>query len=94
MVSCLSVTTRLKSLHLDLGYAYSHMGREGPTRIVLPALTHLSWNGTSRYLDDLLARIDAPQLYSMKMTFNRWFVREAPEIALFIGRTERFKEPY
>jgi hypothetical protein len=93
MVSCLSATTRLKILDLDFGLASSDSDRDGLTRIVLPNLTHFSWNGNSRYLNDLLARIDAPQLYSMKMTFNRWFVREAPEIALFIGRMERFKEP-
>jgi hypothetical protein len=93
IVSCLSVTTRLKSLHLDFVYAHSHRGREGPTRIILPALTHFSWKGTSGYLNDLLALIDAPQLYSMTMTFDLMSIRDAPEIALFIGRTERFKEP-
>jgi hypothetical protein len=30
----------------------------------------------------------------MEMTFDSGFMAESPEIALFIGRTERFKEPY
>jgi hypothetical protein len=94
MASCLSVTTRLETLDLDFRFAPSHSDREGPTRIVLPALTHLSWKGTNGYLNNLLAWIDAPQLYSMMMTLNRRFMREAPEIGLFIGRTESFKEPY
>ncbi|KAI0294219.1 hypothetical protein BC826DRAFT_354760 [Russula brevipes] len=94
MVSCLSATTRLKTLHLDFGFTPSHGVQEGPTRIVLPDLTHFSWNGSSGYLDNLLALIDAPQLYSMKMTFDSLFLREAPQVALFLGRTERFKEPH
>ncbi|KAI0294220.1 hypothetical protein BC826DRAFT_1185846 [Russula brevipes] len=98
MVSCLSATTRLRSLHLDFDFGLGppRSDREGPTRtrIALPALTHFSWKGASGYLNDLLTWIDAPQLYSMKMTFGRQAMRSAPQIALFIGRTERFKEPY
>jgi hypothetical protein len=95
ILSCLSATTRLTTLDLDFGVSVSPSDseREGPTRIVLPALTHLSWNGTSRYLDDLLARIDAPQLYSMKMTFDIELLPDAPHVSRFIGRMERFKEP-
>jgi hypothetical protein len=103
MVSCLSAATRLKSLHLDFrfNFAWLYRNREGqhlapPTRIFLPDLTHFSWTGTSGYLNDLLPWIDAPQLYSIKMTFDQdhRLISEAPQVALFIGRTERFKEPY
>jgi hypothetical protein len=47
-------------------------------------------------LNNLLAWIDAPQLYSIKMTFDQdhRLISEAPQVALFVGRTERFKEPY
>ncbi|KAI0294213.1 hypothetical protein BC826DRAFT_968906 [Russula brevipes] len=93
ILSCLSATTRLTTLDLDFGIALSHSDRQRPTRIVLPALTHLTWNGISGYLDNLLAWIDAPQLYSMKTTFGLAFLPVAPHISQFIGRTERFKEP-
>jgi len=46
------------------------------------------------YLNDLLPLIDAPQLYSMRITFDHQFMPEAPQVSQFIGRTERFKGPY
>ncbi|KAI0294214.1 hypothetical protein BC826DRAFT_354722 [Russula brevipes] len=47
ILSCLSARTRLTTLHLDFGLAPSYSDREGPTRVVLTALTHFSWKGTN-----------------------------------------------
>ena len=58
-------------------------------RVVLPVLTRLDFRGFAEYLDCLVARIDAPRLREIEVTFfnsyNRMF--DLSPLAKFIDRT-------
>jgi hypothetical protein len=62
-----------------------------PTRTVLPALTRFEFYGVSDYLEDLVARIDAPLLYSISITFCHLLISDIPQLAQFIRRTTRIQ---
>jgi hypothetical protein len=71
MVACLSSLNRLK--HLDLGFESPQSRPDQPspppqTRVVLPALTNLSFTGMTDYSEDFLARIDTPVLNNFSMS--------------------------
>ena len=57
------------------------------TRSVLPALKNFDFQVTSEYLEDFLARVDAPALYSIKIEFLDRHVFDIQQLARFIGRT-------
>ncbi|KAH8994153.1 hypothetical protein EDB86DRAFT_3078357 [Lactarius hatsudake] len=56
-------------------------------RVVLSALTSLKYRGTSKYLDSLVARIDAPGLGNIDITFFSQPTMDASQLGLFIERT-------
>ena len=94
MVSCLSVLTRLKRLDIRFKSPQSRPDRRLlrlPTRIVLPALTELWFNGVSEYLEDLVVRIDAPLLDKLTITFFHQLLFDTPRLSQFIARTPNFK---
>jgi hypothetical protein len=64
MATCLSVLTRLDTLYLSLEFRYSRSRQRLPpvTRSILPNLKSFWFKGAGEYLDDLVARIDAPRL--------------------------------
>ena len=62
-----------------------------PTRIILPALTRFEFYGISQYLEDLVARIDAPLLDSIWITFFLQIIFDTPQLAQFMRRTTRFQ---
>ena len=76
MVTCLSVLTSLENFALRFQSLQPH-----PNRVtqrlplaacsVLPSLRVLQFRGSSGYLEDLVARIDAPRLYLVYMTSNQ-----------------------
>ncbi|KAI0302772.1 hypothetical protein BC826DRAFT_432283 [Russula brevipes] len=71
MVACLSALSRLKSLSFGFQSRLSRPNQPSPppeTRVVLPALTHLTFQGMAHYLDDFLARIDTPVLNEFSMS--------------------------
>ena len=102
MVTGLSALTRLESLSLTF-----RSPRNLPERAIrippphmhtlLPALTHLHFQGISEYMEDLVVQIDAPLLQSMEITFFHQedvevsrlskFVRCADKLAL-VNRAE------
>ena len=96
MVNCLSVLTRLEKL--DIGF---ESPRSCPARkrqrsppqalTVLPVLTQLWFKGVSEYLEELLARIDAPLLNNLWITFFHQLIFDTPLLAQFITRTPNFK---
>ncbi|KAH9994349.1 hypothetical protein BJV74DRAFT_831626 [Russula compacta] len=91
MVVCLSMLTRLKTLYL--GFRPRVLGgtsRPMPplTRSVLHALATFWFSGNSRYLEDLISRIDAPLLNDIDVTFSDMFPFDTPEFLQFINRTE------
>jgi hypothetical protein len=57
-------------------------------RIVLPALTCLKYRGTSKYLDSFVARIDAPGLLDIDITFFSQPTVDASGLGRFIERIE------
>jgi hypothetical protein len=57
-------------------------------RIVLPALTCLKYRGTSKYLDSFVARIDAPRLGDIDITFFSQPTMDASQLGRFIERIE------
>jgi len=96
MATALKVMTRLESLHLDFRSALSfpeptNQHLPPPMRFVLPALTELIFRGVYPYLEDLLARIDAPLLYRLRITFFKDPNFDVPELRRLVGHTEDFK---
>ena len=55
-------------------------------RILLPALTRLKYRGISKYLDSLAARIDAPRLGDIDITFFSQPTMDASQLGRFIER--------
>jgi hypothetical protein len=91
--NCLSEMTQLRSLTLHLlscPRRGSYLDGPPPTwgHITLPALTHLKYRGTSKYLDSLVARIDAPLLEDIYITFFNQPTMDASQLGRFIERTE------
>ena len=56
--------------------------------IILPALTNLKYRGTSKYLDNLVARIDATHLKDIDITLFSQPTMDASQIGRFIERLE------
>ena len=95
-LSTMSTLTSLESLVLEFESPRSppHRGTRRPPppkRSVLPALIHFEFKGISKYLDDLVARIDAPQLNSFRITFFNQLVFDTPQLIQFIDRTPSFQ---
>ncbi|KAH9068167.1 hypothetical protein EDB83DRAFT_635702 [Lactarius deliciosus] len=57
-------------------------------RVVLSALTRLKYRGISKYLDSLVARIDAPRLGDIDITFFNQPTLDASQLCLFINRID------
>jgi len=92
MVTALSALTMLKEFKLQFRSHRSFPDRERRhppplTRSVLPALIHFTFRGVTEYLEDLVARIDAPLLDRLEITFFRQLIFHTPQFAQFIGRT-------
>ena len=95
MVSALSALTSIGSLKLEFQSPQSHLdwaNRRPPSiRTVLPVLTLLTFKGVTEYLDDLVARIDAPQLDTLYITlFNQIFF-DTPHLIQFISHTPKLR---
>ena len=91
--NALSRMSQLRSLSLHFLFATDHIGvlLASTKRVVLPALTRLNFRGIADYLEDLVARIDAPRLGDIEVTiFNESFF-ELSKLSEFINRTEMHK---
>src|SRR5712671_3040086 len=96
MATALTMMTRLESLHLQFRsplYLPEPTNQYLPpsTRFILPALTELLFGGVSEYLEDLLARIDAPLLYDLYIIFSEDSNFDVPQLGRLIGLAEDFK---
>jgi len=75
MAASLAMLTRLRSVSigfLSLRSFPKHLTTQSPpppTRTVLPSLTAFVFGGVSKYLEDLMARIDAPLLDDLDLQF-------------------------
>ncbi|KAF8484541.1 hypothetical protein DFH94DRAFT_236941 [Russula ochroleuca] len=94
MANCLSALTNLETLALE----FEHLNPENrrpppPTRSVLPALTNLEFTGDIEYWEDLVARVDAPRLFHLSITFLHHYqiAFDTPHHVQFISRTPRLE---
>jgi hypothetical protein len=99
MFSGLSALTSLEVLRLRFRFLRSRADRENRlvprlTRVVLPALTSLSFQGDSEYLEDIVAQIDTPRLTRFKISFFNQLIFDIRFFGHLIGRTETFKGPH
>ncbi len=100
MVTCLSVLTSLERLTLGFESPQSSPDQESgpdapppPTRSLLPTVMTFWFKGVNEYLEDLLARIDAPRLYRLSIIFFNDIDFDTPQLIQFVGRTLTFKPP-
>jgi hypothetical protein len=99
MVTALSVLIRLESLYIGFESPRSRpeqRTRRPPpqTRTLLPLLTTFLFKGVGDYLEDVVARIDAPRLDKFMITFFHQLIFDAsqgPQLTQFISRTPKFK---
>jgi len=96
MATALTVMTRLKTLHLGFRSPRSRPDPASrllppPTRFVLPALTEFIFEGVYDYLEDLVARIDAPLLEYLRIIFFMDLKFDISQLHRFIGHAEEFK---
>jgi hypothetical protein len=96
MLNALSASTSLVALHLDFQSPQSGpdwASRRPPplTRTVLPALTNILFKGVSEYLEEIAARIDAPELKYLDITLFNQILFDTPQFVQFISRTPTLK---
>ena len=61
------------------------------TRSLLPVLTELQFRGVDKYLEDLVARIDAPLLNELEIAFIHQQMPATSQLTQFIYRTPKLK---
>ena len=94
MVACLAALPNLELLSIGFRSPLSRPPQIAPpprTRVVLPALTQLSFRGVSEYFEGFVAQIDTPLLNELDITFFMDLIFDIPQLRHFIGRAERFK---
>jgi len=100
MATSLSASASLKSLRLRFRCPRPRPALESrsphlppPTRSILPSLTKIKFKGDSEYLEEILARIDAPRLDNLLITFFNQIIFDLPQLFQFISRTPTLKAP-
>ncbi|KAI9434181.1 hypothetical protein H4582DRAFT_2075482 [Lactarius indigo] len=83
----------LHFLHLPPRRSYLSLPPPPGDRVDLPALTCFKYRGTSKYLDSLVARIDAPRLGDIDIKFFGQPTLDASQLGLFINRIEMQRSP-
>ena len=96
MVTCLSALTSLGSLSFEFESPRSSPDRKRrrpppPTRTILPVLTELHFDGVSEYLEDFVARIDAPLLDKLHISFFHQLIFDTLQLTQFVSRTPKLK---
>ncbi|KAI0275893.1 hypothetical protein BGY98DRAFT_1188140 [Russula aff. rugulosa BPL654] len=64
-----------------------------PTRSALPALFVFQFAGVTEYLEDFVARIDAPLLHSFDIKFYDRITFDTQQLAQFVARTPSIQRP-
>jgi hypothetical protein len=99
MATCLSTLPHLRFLCIDfhspLSTRHNRGGSRRPaptmTRDSLPSLTSFNFRGTSEYLEDLVAKIDAPFLSEVNISFFNQLIFDVPHLSRFIRQMEVLK---
>ena len=93
LVSALSGMAQLQSLSLHFLSTADHIVLPSTCgeHVILPALARLNFQGNNAYLEDLVARIDAPGLRDIEITFSNRRIFGASKLSGFIDRIEMQK---
>ena len=91
IVTALPSLTSLETLRLQFQSPLSYPNRASrrpppPTRFILPVLTHFWFKGVGEFLEDLVARIDAPRLGNLEITFFNQIIFDTPQFIQFLSR--------
>ena len=92
MATSFSALTSLDSLCLQFRISQIRLDSESRrpplpplTRPILPSLTKIEFEGTSDYLEGILAGIDAPRLIDLHITFFNQFIFDTSQLFRFIS---------
>jgi len=91
MATCLAALPNLEDLRIEFQSCRDHMSAPSTTRSILPSLTCFHFKGTSEYSENLAARIDAPILQTLSITFCD-DVSGVPQLYQFLSSME-IREP-
>ena len=97
MVSLLSVLSSLETLSLRFQWPICRPGRESPSlhppeHFILPSLRQFVFRGVVEYLEQVVTRIDTPQLDKMEINFINEIDFYCPRLGHFINRTPKLSE--
>jgi hypothetical protein len=94
LADALSGMTQLRSLTLNLlSTHYLSELLRFRDRVFLPALTHIKFQGYTKYLERLVARIDTPCLREIEVTFLHESNYDLPKLRGFTNRIGGYKSP-
>ena len=100
MTATLSVLSNLEILRLNFQNPQPRPALESRrppprqlTRSILPSLTEIRFQGDSEYLEEILARIDAPRLNEIRITLFHQIIFHTPELFQFISRRPTPRAP-
>ena len=98
MAALLSALLSLETLSLEFRSPQPHPDRESrvlppPKPSILPILSKLLFKGVSEYLEELVTRIDTPQLEYIFITFFNQIDFDCPRVAQFINSTPTLRAP-
>ena len=96
IVTDLAVSANLKALFIEFESLQSRPNRESrcpppSKRTVLPALTRFESQGVVEWLEDLVARIDAPLLNTFWISFFYQLILDTSHLVQFMRRTTMFQ---
>ena len=98
IVALIAALSSLRTLRLRFRSPQSRPDWESPSlppqkRSILPTLAEFYFKGVTEYLEELLARIDTPQLYQMSLNFFNQIDFNCPQLAQFINCTPTLRPP-
>ena len=100
MSTSLSALTSLEFLRLQFRYPRPRPALESRrtpppplTRSILPSLTKIRFKGASEYLEDIWARVDAPRLSELHISFFNQTIFDTPQLFQFISRRSTLSSP-
>ncbi len=109
MVRALAGLTRLRELCIEFSTWFPIIRdvaerqsphSASPIHVIFPVLTKFQFRGNSKYLEDFVALVDAPQLEDLSVEYTRHYdsshfeeTIQVGNLFQFISRTETFKHP-
>ena len=99
MATCMSILARLQYVSTvfwsteSISQVRTDPSPLPPARAHLPALAILVFSGVKEYSEDLMSRIDAPLLQSLRLKFFYRPTFDIPQLSRFINGMEKLKSP-